>query len=46
MPSSRPSTRMTDLGMVREITGRKRDRLFAYVPYLQVRSEGTEPIAR
>jgi len=38
--------RMTDLGMVREITGKKRDRLFAYDPYLQVMNEGTEPIVR
>lgn len=36
--------RMTDLGMVREITGRQRDRLFAYDPYLQLLAEGTEPL--
>ena len=37
-------TRMTDLGIVRELTGRRRDRLFAYGPYLDLLAQGTEPI--
>lgn len=32
------------LGTVREITGRQRNRLFAYDRYLQILSEGTEPL--
>jgi Fic family protein len=32
------------LGMIREVTGRRRDRLFVYGPYLDLLSEGTEPI--
>jgi Fic family protein len=35
---------LEDLGIVREITGRKRNRAFAYQRYLQILSEGTEPI--
>jgi DNA-binding Lrp family transcriptional regulator len=31
-------------GIVRELTGRKRDRLFGYAGYLAVLSEGTEPL--
>jgi len=31
-------------GIVRELTGRKRDRLFSYASYLAVLSEGTEPL--
>jgi Fic family protein len=31
-------------GMVREITGRRRDRVFVYDRYLQILSEGTEPL--
>jgi hypothetical protein len=33
-----------NLGLVREITGRRRDRIFTYGPYLDLLSEGTEPI--
>ena len=36
--------RMTDLGIVRELTGRRRGRLFAYGPYLDLLAQGTEPI--
>jgi hypothetical protein len=32
------------LGIVREITGRKRERVFAYGRYLEILSEGTEPL--
>lgn len=33
------------MGIVREITGRQRDRLFSYVAYVRILSEGTEPLA-
>jgi len=36
--------RLADLGVVREVTGRRRDRLFAYGPYLDLLTEGTEPL--
>ena len=32
------------LGIVREITGRKRERVFAYTRYLDILNEGTEPL--
>jgi Fic family protein len=32
------------LGMVREQTGRRRNRLFVYDPYLKILGEGTEPL--
>ena len=32
------------LGIVREITGRKRERVFAYTRYLALLNEGTEPL--
>jgi len=35
---------MRQLGMLREITGRQRHRLFVYDLYLAILSEGTEPI--
>lgn len=35
---------MQRLGMLREITGRQRHRLFVYEAYLAMLSEGTEPI--
>jgi Fic family protein len=38
--------KMEQLGMVREITGRQRDRLYAYTPYLDILAEGTEPLDR
>ncbi len=31
-------------GLVREMTGRRRDRLFAYTDYLAILAEGTEPL--
>jgi Fic family protein len=36
--------RMKKLGMVKELTGFKRNRVFAYAPYVELLSEGTEPI--
>ena len=35
---------LVDLGIVREITGQRRNRLFAYDEYLSILSEGTEPL--
>ena len=35
---------LTELEMVREITGRKRGRVFSYVPYLELLQQGTEPL--
>lgn len=32
------------LGIVEEVTGRLRDRVFGYGQYLNILSEGTEPI--
>lgn len=36
--------RMESLGMVRETTGKKRDRIYSYAPYLTILGEGAEPI--
>jgi Fic family protein len=35
---------MMKLGLLREITGRQRRRLFVYDPYLAILNEGTEPL--
>jgi hypothetical protein len=35
---------LTDLGIAKELTGRKRDRVFAYDRYLAALQEGTEPL--
>ena len=35
---------MVDLGLVREITGRQRGRMFVYGDYLSILSRGTEPL--
>jgi Fic family protein len=35
---------MHNRGMLREITGRQRHRLFVYDAYLAILSEGTEPL--
>ena len=32
------------IGVVREITGRKRNRVFSYEGYVRILSEGTEPL--
>ena len=37
-------SRMEELGLVRELTGKKTWRLFAYREYLDLLSEGTEPL--
>lgn len=31
-------------GVVKEITGRRRNRVFSYAPYVQILSEGTQPL--
>ncbi len=36
---------LAKLKIAKESTGKRRDRLFAYPRYLQILSEGTEPIA-
>ncbi len=36
--------RLVRLGIARELTGKKRDRVFAYDRYLAILSEGTEPL--
>ncbi len=36
---------LVTLGLVKELTGRKRNRLFSYDHYLRVLSEGTEPLS-
>lgn len=33
-----------ELGLVQELTGRRRDRIFSYAPYVSILSEGTEPL--
>jgi Fic family protein len=35
-----------DAGIVRELTGRRRNRLFSYEAYLRILSEGTDPLER
>jgi len=35
---------MIDLGIVRETTGKQRDRLFVYSGYLEILNQGTEPL--
>lgn len=35
---------LENLGIAREITGRKRERVFAYTRYLDILGEGTEPL--
>jgi Fic family protein len=47
--TSEPTTntglrQLESLGIAREITGRKRDRAFSYPAYIQILSEGTEPL--
>jgi Fic family protein len=35
---------LKEMGVVRELTGRRRNRVFSYAPYVQILSEGTEPL--
>ena len=35
---------LKQLGIVREITGKQRDRVYVYDPYLRIIERGTEPI--
>ena len=35
---------LTEIGLVKELTGQKRNRLYSYPRYLDVLNEGTEPI--
>ncbi len=44
--ASRAVEALAALGIVREITGRKRERVFAYDAYLSILAEGTEPLGR
>lgn len=37
-------SRMEELGIVREITSKRRDKLYSYEGYIQLLNEGTEPI--
>jgi hypothetical protein len=37
---------LAELGIVREITGRKQRRLFRYEAYVRLLSEGTEPLEK
>jgi Fic family protein len=41
---TRAMAALQTLGIVREITGRRRGRIYSYDAYLQVLSEGTEPL--
>lgn len=46
-PTIRKSLRhLIDLGVVREITGRQRGRVFVYDEFLDILSQGTEPLRR
>ena len=39
-------TRLQDLGIVREITRKRRDKIYSYEKYINFLNEGTEPIRR
>lgn len=39
-------TALVELGIARELTGHRRNRLFSYQRYLAILSEGTEPLPR
>jgi len=41
---ARAMQRLEKLGIVREITGRKRERVFAYESYIAILNEGAEPL--
>lgn len=42
--ASRAVEALEELGILREITGRRRDRVFAYTRYIDVLNEGAEPL--
>jgi Fic family protein len=42
-PIAKAIDRLSELGLLAEITGRRRDRVFAYRRYLDLLAEGTEP---
>ena len=44
MPRYFGSGTLVEQGIAREVTGRRRNRLFAYDAYLAILSEGTEPL--
>lgn len=51
LPVSEPTVataigHLESLGILEELTGRPRNKLFAYVEYLSILSEGTEPLRR
>lgn len=47
LPTVRSSIRhLQSLGILREITGRRRDQQYVYDAYLSILSEGTEPLSR
>ena len=35
---------LAEIGLVQEITGRRRNRVFSYAPYLEVLQQGMEPL--
>ena len=39
-------TRLQELGIVREVTRKRRDKLYSYEKYIHLLNEGTEPISR
>jgi hypothetical protein len=44
MLSLKAMEHLVKLGIVREVTGKRRRRIFAYVHYLGILDQGTEPI--
>jgi Fic family protein len=44
--SAKGMTSLVDIGLVRELTGFRRNRVFAYDRYLAILGEGTEPLNR
>lgn len=43
-PVAKATERMVELGILVEVTGRRRDRVFVYKRYLDLLAEGTEPL--